>query len=95
MATEGTASNPLPANTSVVEPKVKYGALAAYVLSALVLFLVELLTGNGNELIIEALPDGIEALVLPFVPALASLIAGYAARHQYRSPEVRGSGPLR
>lgn len=89
---EGTASNPLPARTTVIEPKVKWGAIGTYVVGALLMFIVNLVTGNGNELLMAVVPDYLEMFIVPLIPALASLASGYAARHQYRSPETAG-GP--
>lgn len=83
-----TVFQPLPDNTTVVEPKVKWGAIAAYVASAALLGIYNLATDNGNELLIAVLPDTIEWLILPLIPMAGSLIAGYAARHQWRQAEV-------
>ena len=88
MAAEGTVTNPLPNRTGVVEPKVKWGAVATYIVSAIVLLLIELFTANENQLLIEALPDVWEAFILPLVPAITTLAAGYSARHQWRQAEV-------
>ncbi|MGE3487459.1 MAG: hypothetical protein AB7L09_22285 [Nitrospira sp.] len=83
-----TVFNPLPDNTSTIAPKVKWGAIAAYVVTAGALGLYRLLTQDDNALLLEILPDSIEWLILPIVPMLSSLIAGYAARHQWREAEV-------
>lgn len=91
---DGTASNPEPVNTSKIEPKVKWASIASYLAGVLLLALVNALTGNGNELIMEALPDWLEAFILPLVPAITALVAGYSARHQYRSAEVTGGDTL-
>lgn len=85
---QGTVQNPLPNRTGIMEPKVKWGAVAAYVVSAIVLLIVNLLTANQNELLLEAVPDVYEAFILPLVPAISALAAGYAARHQWRQAEV-------
>lgn len=85
---QGTVENPLPNHTSVMEPKVKWGAIATYVVSAIVLLLVELFTANENQLLIEALPDVYEAFILPLVPTITTLAVGYSARHQWRQGEV-------
>lgn len=85
---QGTVENPLPNRTSVMEPKVKWGAVATYVVSAILLLLIELFTANQNQLLIAALPDVYEAFILPLVPAITTLAVGYAARHQWRQAEV-------
>lgn len=84
----GTIGDPLPDNTTQLEPKVKWGTIATYVVSAIVLLLVELFTVNENELLIAALPDVYEALILPLVPAITTLAVGFYARHQWRRSEV-------
>lgn len=86
--TAGTVSNPEPPHTRAIEPKVKWGAVAAYALGALFLLLVELFTADNNALLLHVVPDFLEIFLLPLVPALASLAAGFAARHQWRSTEV-------
>lgn len=88
---EGTRTDPLPNNTNRTEPKVKWGAIAAYVLGAVGLFLVDMLTADENALLLDVLPDPVEWFVLPIVPAAASLVAGYRARHQYRVAETSGT----
>jgi hypothetical protein len=90
MATdEGTVHAPLPNNTRKVEPKTKWGAIAAYLGTAALLAAVEIFT-NDQELLVAVLPDAVEVFVLPLVPAIVSLAAAYKAKHQYRSAEVEG-----
>lgn len=84
----GTRTDPLPNNTNKMEPKVKWGAIGAYLLGLVLLVLINAFTGDDNALLIEALPDYLEPFLLPLVPALASLAAGFSARHQYRNAEV-------
>lgn len=85
---DGTVNDPLPNHTRKLEPKVKWQAIAMYAVSALLLFIFELATGNDNELLIAALPDGLEAFILPLVPALGGLIVAFYTRHQWRRAEV-------
>lgn len=87
---EGTVNSPLPNHTTKMEPKVKYQAIAMYVVSALILFLFELFTGNDNELLTAVLPDYVEVFVLPLIPVLGGLLAGWNARHQWRRAEIPG-----
>lgn len=89
----GTRTDPLPNNTNKVEPKVYWGALFAWIAGAVGLFLFDLVTANNNAVLVDALPDVVEWLVLPLIPAIGSFIAGFAARHQYRRAEVQGSLP--
>jgi len=86
-----TLINPEPARTSKVEAKVKWATIGSYVVGVLGVALVNLLTGNENELLIEALPDAVEAFVLPIVPALSALVFGYQAKHTWRvRPNANG-----
>jgi hypothetical protein len=87
---DGTVNDPLPNHTRQVEPKVKMQAIAMYVVSALLLFIFELATGNDNELLVAALPDALEAFVLPLVPAVGGLVVAFYTRHQWRRAEVPG-----
>lgn len=86
--TVGTQANPEPPHTRAIEPKVKWGSVAAYLVSFVALALVNLFTEADNALLLYVLPDALEVFLLPFVPAIASLAAGFAARHQWRSTEV-------
>ena len=88
-----TTVNPEPANTTKVEPKVAVGTVVTYIVSLLALALVNGLTANQNELLFAALPDAVETIVLPLIPALSTLVAGYYARHQWRVvPGATGGG---
>jgi cytochrome bd-type quinol oxidase subunit 2 len=87
---EGTVTNPVPNSTGKIEPKVQWATIATYVVGVLALALVNLLTANQNELLIEALPDWLEAFIIPIVPALTTLVVGYNARHQWRRAEITG-----
>jgi hypothetical protein len=87
---EGTVNSPLPNHTTQVEPKVKYQAIAMYVLAAFLLFLFELFTGNDNELLTSVLPDYLEIFLLPLVPTIGGLVVAFYTRHQWRRAEVPG-----
>lgn len=81
---------PEPNNTSTVEPKVKYPAIALYLGGVVILALINAFTGNDNELLIETLPDMIEPFILPIVPVIIQMVTGYFAKHQWRQAEVTG-----
>lgn len=87
---DGTVNDPLPNHTTKVEPKVKYQAIAMYVVAALLLFIFELATGNDNELLTAVLPDYLEIFVLPLVPTIGGLVVAFYTRHQWRRAEVPG-----
>jgi hypothetical protein len=82
-----------PVNTTAIEPKVKWGAIGAYVVGVLALSGVKLL--SNNDLLAAALPDALEIFVFPLVPTVASLLSGYAARHQWRAGEGDTAGTAR
>lgn len=88
-----TVYQPLPDNTSVIEPKVKWASIATYVASALLMGLVNLLSDNDNQLLIEVLPDSVEWLILPLVPMAVAFAAGFSAKHQWRTAEVNQNIP--
>lgn len=69
-------------------PKVKWAGIGAYLAGVVSLALVNAFTGDENRLLIEVLPDVVEPFVLPIVPAAVAAIAGYWAKHQYRSGEA-------
>ena len=86
-----TIVNPEPANTTKVEPKVQWATIGAYAAGVVGLGLVNVVSEGNNQLLIDVLPDGLEAFVLPLVPALTALLGGFVARHQWRTaPGARG-----
>jgi len=72
-------SNPAvaPPPAGRVETKTKAGAIAAYV-SAFVLFAV--LTNSSTDL--TFLPDWLETIIYPLLPALVSFLASYLKSHK-------------
>lgn len=76
MSNEAYPTGPEP-NPGRVEEKTKAGAWVAYV-GAFVLFAV--LTNTATDL--TFLPDWLETIVLPLVPAVASLLGGYLKNHK-------------
>jgi hypothetical protein len=80
-----SVQNPLPVDTKKVEPKVFWSTVGSYVGGVVALTLVNVFTANQNELLFAALPDPIETFVLPFVPGIVAAVAGFSARHQWRS----------
>lgn len=67
-----------------VETKVWWATAGAYLAGVAALAVVNAVTANDNELLIAALPDALEAFILPSVPAVVSFIAGWAAKHTPR-----------
>lgn len=90
MAQGDTPSNPLPADTSKIAPKVTMATAGAYLAGVVGLSLVNAFTDDDNQLLLAALPDAVEPFVLPLVPAVVALVAGYLAKHQWRRPEASG-----
>jgi uncharacterized membrane protein YhdT len=72
-------SNPAeaPPPAGAVETKTKAGAIAAYV-SAFLLFAV--LTNSSTDL--TFLPDWLETIIYPLLPALVSFLASYLKKHK-------------
>jgi hypothetical protein len=66
-----------PAPAGPVETKTKAGALATYA-GAFVLFAI--LTNTATDL--SFLPDWVETLIYPLIPALASFLGSYLKSHK-------------
>ena len=92
MAADGTMMNPVPNSTSQIEPKVKWMAIVTYLASLLLVGLGEILQDGTFLQILPPSLAWLGILVAPFVPTLVALIAGFAARHQWRSNEVTAPG---
>jgi len=67
-----------------VEPKVKAASFASAAAMLILTLVANLLANQDNALLLGTLPEWAEVLLLPLVPALAALVAGYQAQHQYR-----------
>lgn len=76
--------HPEPANTKKMEPKVKWQAIATYIVGAVGLAIFNAVTDSN---LISELPDAIEIFAVPLVPVLGGLLAGFNASHQWRSGE--------
>jgi hypothetical protein len=86
-----TVIHPEPANTRKIEPKVKWATIGSYLAGFLGLFITNLATGSDNELISATIPDWLEAILYPLLPALVALLSSYHAKHQWRvRPGARG-----
>lgn len=83
-----TVINPEPNNTNKVEPKVWWTSVGFYVAGVVGLGIINAVTSDDNALLIAALPDYLEPFLLPLVPAVVGAIAGFAAKHQWRSSEL-------
>lgn len=79
-----TVINPEPANTTKVEPKVTAATVGSYLAGFLALLITNLATGSDNELISATLPDWLEAILYPILPALSAFILAYFQKHQWR-----------
>jgi hypothetical protein len=82
-----TIVNPEPDNTTKVEPKVKWATVGTYLLGVVALAIFNGVT--DSTLLVDALPDWVEPFVLPIVPAIGAAIAGYSAKHQWRTSELK------
>lgn len=88
-----TIHNPESTNTTTVEPKVKWAGIGAYLAGVVSLGLVAAFTQDNNALLIEVMPDALEAFLLPMVPAAVAAISGYFAKHQWRKGELGTVAP--
>lgn len=88
-----TQINPAPATGAPLEPKVQVMTIVTYLVSLVLLGLGELIQ-NGT--LLQLVPPGyawVTVLLTPLIPALLTLIAGYATRHQWRYGEVNSTVP--
>lgn len=69
-----------------IEPKVKVGAIATYVLGVI---LIAVFTAVQDGQLVNELPDWAAALIGPILPTVGAWLAAYNARHQYRASEGR------
>lgn len=83
----GTPTEPLPADTGKVEPKVKTSALVQYIVG---LVLTAVISGAMDGNLVAFLPDWASSILIPVLPTAAALLAAYRARHQFRVPETTG-----
>lgn len=67
-----------------LEPKVKAATLSSYLGSLLVVAGTNIAQDEDHALLLGTMPEWLESLLLPLVPALAALGAGYWAKHQLR-----------
>ena len=83
-----------------VERKVKFASAAAYLAGVAGVAVLQALAGDTQ--LLTGLPDAVEVLVVPLLPAAAAFAAGWRARHTPRLPAPasgagsfipRGPGP--
>jgi hypothetical protein len=67
-----------------VETKVWWATAGAYVAGVAALAMVNAFTADDNALLLAALPDALEAFILPSVPAVVSFITGWLGKHTPR-----------
>lgn len=72
-----------------VEEKVKWATAASYLASLLLTALANGIQDERHALVLGAMPEVLESLLLPLLPALATFAAGWAAKHTHR-PDLRG-----
>lgn len=88
----------MPASKGPVEKKVTWSALGAYVAGVVVLAVLQLV--GADPTLISGMPDWLEAVLVPMIPAVVSFVGGYVARHTPRpdledSQEPKGPGTYR
>ena len=74
----------VPHNTRAIEPKVKWQAIVTYLVGVVGLSLFNAVT-DAN--LVTELPTTVQIFVAPLLPVIGGLIAGYQAKHQWRSGE--------
>lgn len=71
------------ATAKPIEKKVTTSAIAAY-LGVMVLLQI-LGAVSGNPLLIDGLPDWLEAIIIPVIPAAITFLTGYQTKHTPRA----------
>jgi hypothetical protein len=79
--------DPTPPPAPAVESKVKVASIATYLG---LLALLAILNGVSDTNLVTGLPDVVEVLVAPMIPAAIGLVAGYVAKHTPR-PDLPAS----
>lgn len=85
---DGTMLNPLPTNTAAVEPKVKAMAIVMYLVSLVLVGIGQLLQDGTLLTFLPVQLNWLSVVILPLIPTALSAIAGFYARHQWRSPQA-------
>lgn len=67
-----------------VEPKVKAATAASYFVTLVLVAVANAVQDQDVALLLGFAPQWLESVLLPLVPALGALLAGYVARHQHR-----------
>lgn len=85
MSGTGTPTDPVSTGTKQTEPKVKAATVATYLVG---LVLAAVVSGVTDGNLVTLLPDWLASILAPILPAAAAWLAGYNAKHQYRTPET-------
>lgn len=75
-----------------LEPKVKQATISSYVAALLLTAAMTLVQDENVPLLLGFLPEAVEPFALAMLPAAASLVAGYMAKHQHRRPALGTGG---
>lgn len=75
-----------PATPAPIEKKVKAATVATYVGSVIILAVLGAV--SSNPLLISGLPDWIEAILIPVIPALVTFFTAYQTEHTPRPEDV-------
>lgn len=71
-------------SSGTIEQKVKASTAASYLVSLVVIALANGIQDHEGSLLLGSLPDWLESLLLPLLPAIATFLAGWAAKHTHR-----------
>lgn len=80
----------IPPAKGPVEKKVAWASVGTYL--GLVVLLAVVNAVNADATLISGLPDWLETLLLPLVPAMVSFLGGYTAKHTPR-PDLEATPP--
>lgn len=67
-----------------IETKVTWATAASYVAALVLVAVANAVQDADHALILGALPEAWESILLPLLPALATFAAGWAAKHTPR-----------
>lgn len=82
-------TTPAPAPKKPIEKKVTWSAAGAYLAGLVGLAVLQLV--GADPTLISGMPDWLEAIILPMVPAAISFLTGYNAKHTPRPDLASGA----
>ncbi len=77
----------------VVETKVTWATIGAYLASLFLVAIANGLQDVDHALVLGAMPEALETILLPALPAAVTFVSGWLAKHTPRPDLVRRGAP--